>query len=113
MPFLLLAFILGLFQVLVGQHPLVGISGVGTRREAKLLHAGGGLLAAGVEELLGVVGPASSTPLAPVTTSCIRFRARKLACSSWQRADTSPAVRSAITLPSKAARALNCSGGTR
>src|SRR5829696_8491878 len=45
--------------------------------------------------------------------SCMRFRARKLACSSWQRADTSPAVRSTITLPSKTANALKCSGGTR
>ncbi len=40
---------------------------------------------------------ASSTFFSPETMSCIRFNARLFACSSWQRAETSPTVRSTIT----------------
>jgi hypothetical protein len=101
-------------EIVVGQHPLVGICALPVAwLEVEFLHVGRRLFPAGVEELLRVVGPCLIDVLASVTTSCIKLRARKFASSSWQRADASPAVRSTTTLPSNAASGVNLSAGTR
>src|SRR5204862_206176 len=56
----------GLLQILVGQDALVGVGRAAVvRLEMQLLHVRSGLVAAGVEALLGVVGPRFQNVLGP------------------------------------------------